>query len=149
MCVLLIKVPIRKSLENYLLILVSWLDSWTEIYEGGCPCRLNRPMRERKDLPQRLQLKVLSCMTVETPWIFLLWRFSLKLALRESSKVKTTWWTMRCKAWRSAASVDHWWWSMWQVPRILLREYSKRLFTVHLSQYPVESSPYWVLLGRQ
>ena len=116
------------------------------IYEGGCPCRLQacwwltKPMWDRQIQPQWLQLKVWSDMAAEAPWIFLLWCFSLRLALWESSKVERTWWMVQCQAWQSAASVDHWWWSMWQVLWVFLRESLKRFFGAplcHSSQWRV------------
>ena len=48
---------------------------------------------------------------------------------------------------RSASRVDHWQWSMWQAPRNFFRESLYRFFGTPLLWWPVESSPYWAILG--
>ena len=98
--------------------------------------------------PQRLQSKVTpGTVVVETSLFFLLWRFSLRLFLQESSKEETAWWIMWRQVTRQAARVDHWQWSMWQALRDFFRESLHRFLGAALLRWPAESWPYMAILG--
>ena len=58
-------------------------------------------------LPRAVDIDAEAGIDAEASRIFRLWRFSLRLALRNASKVEATWWTVRHQTWRSPVSVDH------------------------------------------